>query len=65
MGQNNKLRQHLATFWRSIDFRGGSEFSRASEGPQDGGQMTGNNFFECRDINRPAPMPKYGAIATT
>ena len=40
----------------------GSEFTRASEGPQNGGKMTGMDVLEFRDINGPDPMPKYGAI---
>ena len=47
---------------RSIDFPGLSEFNRASEGPQNGGKMTGMDLLEFRDINGPDPMPKYGAI---
>ena len=40
----------------------GSEFTRASEGPQNGGKMTGMDVLEFKDINGPDPMPKYGAI---
>ena len=46
----------------SIDFPGMSEFNRASEGPQNGGKMTGIDLLEFRDINGPDSMPKYGAI---
>ena len=47
---------------RSIAFPGMSEFNRASEGPQNGGKMTGMDVLEFRDINGSDPMPKYGAI---
>ena len=49
---------------RSIDFPGLSEFNRASEGPQNGGKMTGMDILQFRDINGPDPMPKYGAICS-
>ena len=47
---------------RSINFPGLSKFNGASEGPQNGGKMTGMDLLEFRDINGPDPMPKYGAI---
>ena len=40
----------------------GSEFTRASEGNQNGGKITGLDLLEFRDIDGPDPMPKYGAI---
>ena len=39
-----------------------SEFTRASERPQNGGKMTVMDLLEFRNINGPDPMPKYGAI---
>ena len=42
----------------SNDLPGGSEFTQASEGPQNGGKMTGMDLLEFRDING----PKNGAI---
>ena len=57
-----KIWKNLGNFWRSSDFQGGSEFTRASEGPQNGGKMTGMDVLEFRDINGPDPMPKYGTI---
>ena len=57
-----KIWNKLEKCWRSSDFPGGSEFTRASEGPQNGGKMTGMDVLEFRDINGPDPMPKYGAI---
>ena len=60
--KNDKMRQNLGNFWPYIDFQGGSEFSRASEGPQNGGKMTGMGIPEFIDINGPAPMPKNDAI---
>ena len=43
-------------------FQGGSDFTRATERPQNGGKMTGMDILEFRDINGPAPMPNYGTI---
>ena len=51
-----------SAFCRSNNFPGGSEFTRASEGHQNGGKMTGMDVLEFRDINGPNLMPKYGAI---
>ena len=56
------MRKNLETKWQSTNFQGGSEFTRASEGPQNGGKMTGMDLLEFRDIKGPDPMPKYGAI---
>ena len=44
--------------WGASVFQGGSEFTWASEGPQNGGKMTGMDLLEFRDINGPYPMPK-------
>ena len=44
--------------WRSNAFQGGSTFSQASEGPQNGGKTTGMDIPEFRDINGPVLMPK-------
>ena len=60
--KNAKMRKNLATVWQSTNFPGKSQFTRASEGPQNSGKMTGMVILEFRDINGPAPMPKYGAI---
>ena len=46
----------------SNDLPGGSEFTQASEGPQNGGKMTGMGILEFRDINGQAPMPEYSTI---
>ena len=51
----------MTTKIQSIDFPGLSKFNRASEGPQNGGKMTGMDVLEFRDINGEDPMPKYGA----
>ena len=55
-----KIWKNLENFWRSNDFQVGSDFTRASEGPQNGGKMTGIDLLEFKDINGPDPMPKYG-----
>ena len=55
---NAKMCQNSATFWRSNDFPGGSKFSRASEGYQNGGKTTRMDIPEFRDIKGPALMPK-------
>ena len=42
--------------WQTfVDFPGGSEFTRASGGPQNGGKMTGMDILEFTDINGPDP----------
>ena len=46
-----KIWKNLGNFWRSSNFQGGSEFTRASEGPQNVGKMTGMDVLEFRDIN--------------
>ena len=45
-----------------MNFPGGSEFDRESEKPLKGAKMTVMDILEFRDINRPALMPKFGAI---
>ena len=50
--------QKLENFRLSIDFTGGSEYTRASEGPQNGGKMTRMDILEFRDINGPDPYNK-------
>ena len=50
-----KLYENVATICWSIDFPGGSEFTLASGGPQNGGKMTGMDILEYRDINGPDP----------
>ena len=40
---------------RSNNFPGGSEFTWASEAPQNGGKMNEMDILEFRDINGPAP----------
>ena len=37
--------QNVANICRSIDFLGGSKFTRASGGPQNGGKMTGMDYL--------------------
>ena len=51
---------HLITIWRYNDLPEGSEITRASEGPQNGGKMNGMDKLEFTDINWPPLMPKYG-----
>ena len=53
--KNAKIRQKLATFWRSIDFPGGSELNCSAEGPLKGAKMTVMDILEFRDINRQDP----------
>ena len=57
-----KIPHNPATFGQTNDFPGGSKISQASERPQNGGKMTGMDIPEIKDINRPALMPKNGAI---
>ena len=40
----------------------GSDFTGASEGPENGGKTIRMDLLEFRDDDRPDPMPKYGAI---
>ena len=47
--------QNVTQICQTIDFPGGSEFTRASGGPQNGGKMTGMDILEFRDINGPDP----------
>ena len=54
--KNAKMRKNLATIWRSNNFPGGSEFPRASEGPQNCGKKTGLDILEFRDINGPVSL---------
>ena len=49
------MHQNLEKCWRSSELPGGSEFTRASEEPQNGGKMTGMDILEFRDINGPDP----------
>ena len=53
-----KMCQNVANICRSIGFLGGSEFTRASGGPQNGGEMTGMDILEFRDINGQDPYNK-------
>ena len=55
------MRQNLSNRSNNFPARG-SEFIWASEGPQNGGKMTGMDILEFRDINSLALMPKYGEI---
>ena len=51
-------KKDIAKICRSINFLGGSEFTRAPGGPQNGGKMTGMEILEFRDINGPDPYNK-------
>ena len=51
MGQKGKMGQILATFWRSINFKGRSELNRLSEGPIKGAKMNVTDLLELIDIN--------------
>ena len=48
------MREKLATFWKTIDFPGMSEFNRKPKEPLQGAKMTVMDILEFRDINGPA-----------
>ena len=50
-GVNNaKIHQKWATFWRSINYPGGSELIRSAEGPLKGAKIIVMDILEFRDI---------------